>query len=229
MRKFSIKDWAEEDQPRKKLLQKGAHTLSNSELLAILINNGTKEHSAVEVAKNLLLAVNNDLQKLAGQTVQELIKRRIKGLGEAKAITIAAALELGVRRNASGRKKDQVTKSGDIAEYLRATLEYRRQEVFAVVFLNRGNRVTHFEIVSEGGLTGTVADPRVILKKALENEATSLVLCHNHPSGNLRPSKADELLTQKIKQAASFLDIAVMDHIIVSNEGYFSFADEGML
>ena len=229
MRKFSIKDWAEEDQPRKKLLQKGAHTLSNSELLAILINNGTKEHSAVEVAKNLLLAVNNDLQKLAGQTVQELVKRRIKGLGEAKAITIAAALELGVRRNASGRKKDQVTKSGDIAEYLRATLEYRKQEVFAVVFLNRGNRVTHFEIVSEGGLTGTVADPRVILKKALENEATSLVLCHNHPSGNLRPSKADELLTQKIKQAASFLDIAVMDHIIVSNEGYFSFADEGML
>ena len=229
MRKFSIKDWAEEDQPRKKLLLKGAHTLSNSELLAILINNGTKDHSAIEVAKNLLHAVNNDLQKLAGQTVQELVKRRIKGLGEAKAITIAAALELGVRRNASVRKKDQVTKSGDIAEYLRATLEYRKQEVFAVVFLNRGNRVTHFEIVSEGGLTGTVADPRVILKKALENEATSLVLCHNHPSGNLRPSKADELLTQKIKQAASFLDIAVMDHIIVSNEGYFSFADEGML
>jgi DNA repair protein RadC len=229
MRKFSIKDWAEEDQPRKKLLQKGAHSLSNSELLAILINNGTKEHSAIDVAKNLLQAVNNDLQKLAGQSVQDVIKYRIKGLGEAKAITLAAALELGVRRNASGKKKDQVTKSGDIAEYLRATLEYRKQEVFAVIFLNRGNRVTHFEIVSEGGLTGTVADPRVILKKALEHEATSLVLCHNHPSGNLRPSKADELLTQKIKQAASFMDIQVMDHIIVSNEGYFSFADEGML
>lgn len=229
MRKFSIKDWAEEDQPRKKLLQKGAHSLSNSELLAILINNGTKEHSAIDVARNLLQATNHDLQKLAGQTVQELVNRRIKGLGEAKAITIAAALELGVRRNASGRKKDQITKSGDIAEYLRATLEYRKLEVFGVIFLNRGNRVNHFEIISEGGLTGTVADPRVILKKALEHEATSLVLCHNHPSGNLRPSKADELLTLKIKQAASFMDILVMDHIIVSNEGYFSFADEGML
>ena len=229
MRKFSIKDWAEEDQPRKKLLQQGAHTLSNSELLAILINNGTRGHSAIDIAKNLLQTVNNDLQKLAGLGVRELVNRQVKGLGEAKAISIAAALELGVRRNASGRKKDQVTKSGDIAEYLRATLEYRKQEVFALVFLNRGNRVTHFEIISEGGLTGTVADPRVILKKALEHEATSLVLCHNHPSGNLRPSKADELLTQKIKQAASFLDIVVMDHIIVSNEGYFSFADEGML
>ncbi len=229
MRKFSIKDWSAEDQPRKKLVQNGAHSLSNSELLAILINNGTKERSAIDLAKSLLGAVNNDLQKLGGQSVQELVNHRIKGLGEAKAVTIAAALELGVRRNAAGRKKDQVTKSGDIAEYLRAILEYRKQEVFAVVFLNRGNRVTHFEIVSEGGLTGTVADPRVILKKALEYEATSLVLCHNHPSGNLRPSKADELLTQKIKQAASFMDISVMDHIIVSNEGYFSFADEGML
>ena len=229
MHKFSIKDWADEDQPRKKLLQQGAHTLSNSELLAILINNGTRGHSAIDIAKNLLQTVNNDLQKLAGLGVRELVKRQVKGLGEAKAISIAAALELGVRRNASGRKKDQVTKSGDIAEYLRATLEYRKQEVFALVFLNRGNRVTHFEIISEGGLTGTVADPRVILKKALEHEATSLVLCHNHPSGNLRPSKADELLTQKIKQAASFLDIVVMDHIIVSDEGYFSFADEGML
>lgn len=229
MHKFSIKDWADEDQPRKKLLQQGAHSLSNSELLAILINNGTRGHSAIDIAKNLLQTVNNDLQKLAGLGVRELVKRQVKGLGEAKAISIAAALELGVRRNASGRKKDQVSKSGDIAEYLRATLEYRKQEVFALVFLNRGNRVTHFEIISEGGLTGTVADPRVILKKALEHEATSLVLCHNHPSGNLRPSKADELLTQKIKQAASFLDIVVMDHIIVSDEGYFSFADEGML
>ncbi len=229
MRKFSIKDWAEEDQPRKKLLLQGPQSLSNSELLAILINNGSRSLSAIDLAKNLLQATNNDLQKLGGQSVQELVKRRIKGLGEAKAITIAAAFELGIRRNASGQKKDQITKSGDIAEYLRATLEHRKHEVFAVLFLNRGNRVTHFEIVSQGGLTGTVADPRVILRKALEHEATSLVLCHNHPSGNLRPSKADEILTQKIKQTAAFLDILIMDHIIVSNEGYFSFADEGML
>jgi len=229
MSKFSIKDWAEDDQPRKKLLLKGAHTLSNAELLAILINNGTRNQSALDVAKNILQNVTNDLQKLGGLSVKELVKQKIKGLGEAKAIGIVAALELGIRRNASGIKKDLVTKSGDIANYLRATLEYRKQEVFAVVFLNRGNKVTHLEIISEGGLTGTVADPRVILKKALENDATSLVLCHNHPSGNLRPSKADEILTQKIKQAAAFLDISIMDHIIVSNEGYFSFADEGML
>lgn len=229
MRNFSIKDWAEDDQPRKKLLLKGADTLSNSELLAILINNGTRGQSAIDVAKSLLQTLDNDLQKLAGLSVRELIKQKIKGLGEAKAITIAAALELGIRRTASGRKKELVTKSGDIAEYLRAVLEYRKQEVFAVVYLNRANKITQFEIISEGGMTGTVADPRIILKKALENDATSIVLCHNHPSGNLRPSKADELITQKIKQAAAFLDILVMDHIIVSNEGYFSFADEGMM
>jgi len=183
MRKFSIKDWPADDQPRKKLLLKGAHTLSNSELLAILINTGTRHQTAIDVAKELLQSINNDLQKLAGLTAKELVKLKIKGLGEAKAISISAALELGIRRNASGKRKDLVTKSGDIAEYLRATLEYRKQEVFSVVFLNRGNRITHFEIISEGGLTGTVADPRIILKKALENDAVSIVLCHNHPSG----------------------------------------------
>lgn len=229
MGNISIKDWAVEEQPRKKLLLQGSHTLSHSELLAILINNGTRNQTALDIAQAMLQAANNDLQKLAGLSVREMVKLRIKGLGEAKAITIAAALELGVRRNASGLKKTIFTKSGDIAGYMRATLEFRKQEVFAVVYLNRANRVTHQEIVSEGGITGTVADPRVILKKALENDATSIVLCHNHPSGNLRPSKADEFITQKIKQAAALLDIMVMDHIIVSNDGYFSFADEGIL
>lgn len=229
MRKFSIKQWAADDQPRKKLLLNGADTLSNAELLAILINNGTRDHSALDVARNLLQAVNNDLQKLAGLSVKEMVKEKIKGLGEAKAISIAAALELGIRRSATIKKKDHITRSSDIADYLRASLEYRKQEVFAVVFLNRGNKVTHIEIVSEGGMTGTVADPRIILKKALENDATALILCHNHPSGNLKPSNADEALTQKIKQAAAFFDIRIMDHIIVSNEGFFSFADEGLL
>lgn len=229
MRKFSIKEWAEDDQPRKKLLVKGADTLSNSELLAILINNGTKEQTALDVAKALLQSVNNDLQKLAGLSIKEMVKQNIKGLGEAKSITIAAALELGIRRSANNSKKEYITRSGDIADYLRATLEFKKKEVFAVVFLNRGNKVTHTEIISEGGMTSTVADPRIILRKALEHEATAIILCHNHPSGNLQPSNADELLTQKIKQAASFLDIRIMDHIIVSNEGYFSFADEGLL
>ena len=229
MNKFSIKDWAVDDQPRKKLMQKGAAVLSNSELLAILINTGSPNKSALDLAKELLQAADNDLQKLAGLSVQEIANMRIKGLGEAKSIHIAAALELGIRRNASDKKKDTINKSGDIAEYLRANFEYLQQEVFVVVFLNRGNKVIHHQIVSEGGLTGTVADPRVILKKALEHNATSLILCHNHPSGSLRPSRADEILTQKIKQAAMLLDIQLMDHIIVSSEGYFSFADEGML
>ena len=229
MRKFSIKQWAEDDQPRKKLLMKGADTLSNSELLAILINNGTIEQTALDVAKALLQSVNNDLQRLAGLSIKEMVKQNIKGLGEAKSITIAAALELGIRRSVNNTKKEYITRSGDIADYLRATLEFKKQEVFAVVFLNRGNKVTHTEIISEGGMTSTVADPRIILRKALEHEATAIILCHNHPSGNLKPSNADEILTQKIKQAASFLDIRIMDHIIVSNEGYFSFADEGML
>ena len=229
MRKFSMKDWADDDQPRKKLLQNGAQSLSNSELLAILINNGTQSLSALDLAKGLLNSTDNDLQKLASLSVREIVKKKIKGIGEAKAIGIAAALELGIRRHASSTKKDRVQQSGDIANYLRANFEYRKQEVFSVVFLNRGNKITHIEIISEGGITGTVADPRIILKKALEHNATAIILCHNHPSGNTRPSKADELITQKIKQAAGLLDIVVMDHIIVSNEGYFSFADEGIL
>jgi DNA repair protein RadC len=224
-----MKDWSEDDQPRKKLLLKGADTLSDAELLAILINNGTQGKTALDVGRDLLQTVNNDLQKLAGLSVKEMVKQKVKGLGETKAIHIAAALELGIRRGATGKKKHQVTRSSDIADYLRATLEFRKKEVFAVVFLNRGNKIMHSEIISEGGMTGTVADPRIILKKALEHDATTLILCHNHPSGNLRPSQADELMTQKIKQAASFFDISIMDHIIVSHEGYFSFADEGML
>ena len=229
MRKFSIKNWAEDDQPRKKLLLKGADKLSNAELLAILINNGTQGHTAVDLGRTLLQSVNNDLQKLAALSVKEIVKKKVKGLGEAKAIHIAAALELGIRRSATAKQKSLVTRSSDIADYLRASLEYRKKEVFAIIFLNRGNKIMHMEIISEGGMTGTVADPRIILKKALEHDATSLILCHNHPSGNLRPSHADEALTQKIKQAASFFDISVMDHIIVSQDGYFSFADEGRM
>ena len=229
MRKISIKDWAADDQPRKKLVLKGPDSLSDAELLAILINTGTANQSALELAKNLLARVNNNLNKLSKQSVAELLKLKVKGLGEAKAITLTAALELGVRRAAAESHKTVITKSEDIALYLRAKYEYKQQEIFVVIFLNRANKIIHQEIVSAGGLTGTVADPRIILKKALEQEATAIILCHNHPSGNLKPSKADELLTQKIKQAAALLDINVLDHIIVSHEGYFSFADEGLL
>ena len=152
------------------------------------------------------------------------------GIGAAKAVTICAALELGRRSQASAAlNKPLVRSSRDIAEYLRAVLKDHTYEVFAVIFLNRANKINHFEIISKGGLTGTIADPRVILKKALESGATSIVLCHNHPSGNLQPSIADEEITKKIKAAAVYFDIKVIDHIIVSEEGYYSFADEGNL
>lgn len=229
MRKFSIKDWAVDDQPRKKLMQRGSAALSNAELLTILINNGNAFLSANDIAKHLLMASENNLQKLASMSVKDMVNLKIKGLGEAKAIAIAASLELGIRRQSDPIQQKQVSSSKDVAGYLQNTLQFLQKEVFAILLLNRANRIIHFEIVSEGGITGTVADPRIILKKALEYSATGIILCHNHPSGNLKPSHADEMLTKKIKNAASFLDILVTDHIIVSHEGYFSFADEGML
>ncbi|BDQ12148.1 RadC family protein [Sediminibacterium sp. TEGAF015] len=229
MRKFSIKDWAVDDQPRKKLMQRGSASLSNAELLTILINNGNAFLSANDIAKHLLMASENNLQKLASMSVKDMVNLKIKGLGEAKAIAIAASLELGIRRQSDPIQQKQVSSSKDVAGYLQNTLQFLQREVFAILLLNRANRIIHFEIVSEGGITGTVADPRIILKKALEYSATGIILCHNHPSGNLKPSHADEMLTKKIKNAASFLDILVTDHIIVSHEGYFSFADEGML
>jgi DNA repair protein RadC len=227
-KKYSIKNWAKDDRPREKLLTTGAENLSNSELLAILIHNGTKDKSAVEVAKEILKIGKDNLVELGKLSIKEMMK--IKGIGEAKAITIAAALELGRRRQSTAPlDKMSIASSNDIAVYLQVKLKDYRREVFAVLFLNRANKINHFEIVSEGGITGTVADPRIILKKALEEDAVNIILCHNHPSGSLKPSRADETLTQKIKEAAALLDIRVLDHIIVSDSGYFSFADEGIL
>jgi DNA repair protein RadC len=226
--KYSIKQWAKDDRPREKLLLKGAENLSNSELLAILIHNGTRDKTAVDLAKEILKLGKDNLNELGKITVKELMK--IKGIGEAKAITIAAALELGRRRQGSDTLERVVVKSShEIAEYLKSKLKDFRHEVFAVLFLNQANKIKHFEIVSTGGITGTVADPRVILRKALDEDAVSLILCHNHPSGSLKPSRADEELTKKIKEAAKYFDINVMYHIIVSESGYYSFADEGIL
>jgi len=224
----SIKQWAVGDRPREKLIGKSSGALSDSELLAILIMNGSREKTAVDLAREVLQLGKNNLNELGKLSINELMK--VKGIGKAKAVVIAAALELGRRRHASGFLGKSVIKdSKDIAAYLQVLLKDYSKEVFAVVFLNRANKINHFEIVSEGGITGTVADPRIILKKALEENAVSLILCHNHPSGNLKPSRADEELTAKIKEAARFLDIKVIDHVIVSEEGYFSFADEGIL
>ncbi len=225
---YSIKQWAKDDRPREKLLARGASFLSNSELLAILIHNGTRDKTAVALAQDVLRLGKDNLSDLGKLSTRELMK--IKGIGEAKAITIVAALELGRRRQAAlPREKAVVTGSADVASYLQVLLRDYKHEVFAVLFLNRANKINHFQVVSEGGITGTVADPRIILKKALEEDAVSIILCHNHPSGSLKPSRADEELTHKIREAARYFDIKVLDHLIVSDDGYYSFADEGIL
>ena len=224
----SIKNWAVDDRPREKLLTKGATTLSNSELIAILINNGSKTQTAVELAQAILKLGKDNLNELGKLTLTDF--QQIKGIGKVKAITIVAALELGRRRQAAViLEKPKIRSSGDIAQYLQTSLQDYTHEVFAVVFLNQANKVKHFEIISHGGITATVADPRVILKMAISNQATAIILCHNHPSGNLQPSQADEALTKKIKEAAVYMDIKLVDHIIVSEEGYYSFADEGLI
>lgn len=226
--KTAIKGWAPEDRPREKLRSMGAGSLSDAELLAILIQNGTRERSALDLGKELMIKSKNNLVELGRLSIRELMK--VRGIGMAKAISIAAALELGRRRLASeSLDKPLVTSSSSVARFLQARFRDLPHEIFAVVFLNRANKIIHFEIVSSGGITGTVADPRIILKKALEEEAVSLILCHNHPSGSLKPSRADEELTIKIKEASRFFDIKVLDHVIVSSEGYFSFADEGLI
>lgn len=225
---YSIKKWAKDDRPREKLLTLSASSLSNSELLAILIHHGTKDKTAIDLAKEIMRLGKDNLNELGKLTLKDLM--RIKGIGEAKAVTIAAALELGRRREAgSYLEKPVISTSRDIANYLQSLLRDHGREIFAVAFLNQANKINHLEIISEGGITGTVADPRIILKKALEENAVSLILCHNHPSGSLKPSKADEELTRKIKEAAKYFDIRVLDHVIVSEAGYFSFADEGIL
>ncbi len=223
-----IKNWAADDQPREKLLALGPDKLSHSELLAILIRNGTKNESALELAKKILDLSHNNLQELGRLSINEL--RNVKGIGAAKAVILAAALELGRRRQAGeALQKTTVLNTKDIAVFLKEKLQDYHHELFCVVFLNQANKVLGFEVVSEGGITGTLVDARIILRKALEKRAVKLILCHNHPSGNLRPSGADEFLTQKISRAAETIDMKVLDHIIVSNSGYFSFADEGLL
>lgn len=228
MQKGTLKSWAAEERPREKLLHQPPENLSNTELLAILIHHGTRQKTAVDLAREVLEMGQHSLMELGRLSIQDL--KRIKGIGMAKAITLTAALELSRRRQESpSLEKTQVSQSSDIAQFLKIRLQDLDHEVFGVLYLNRANKVNHFEIISRGGITGTVADPRIILRKALQQEAVSIILCHNHPSGNLKPSRADELLTQKIKEAALLLDIRVLDHIIVSEMGYFSFADEGFL
>jgi DNA repair protein RadC len=223
----NIKQLPMDERPREKMRMKGLDAMGDAELLAILIQNGNKEKSALELAHDLMRRSRNRLSELSRLSLRELMKT--KGIGMAKAVTILAALELGKRRMAEHYLTETITGSASVAKYLQAKLMDLSHEVFAVLFLNRANRIRHFEIISSGGMTGTVADPRIILKKALEEEAVSIIICHNHPSGNLKPSRADEEITRKINHAAKFFDIMLLDHIIVSTDGYFSFADEGLL
>ena len=223
-----LSQWSEDDRPRDKLVSLGVTVLSNAELLSILISSGSKDITALEQAKAVLKLAGNNLNELGKLSLNDL--QKAQGIGQAKASLIAVAIEIGRRREiATPINRVTVRSSSDLAHYLKVMLKDYSCEVFAVVFLNRANKIKHFEIVSSGGISGTIADPRIILKRAIEQEAASLVLSHNHPSGNLKPSRADMLLTSKIKEAASYFDISVLDHIIISDEGYYSFADEGEL
>jgi DNA repair protein RadC len=228
-KKSGIKSWSAEDRPREKLIQKGRNVLSNAELLAILLGSGIRERSAVDVAKDLLQKFDNDLTKLGQLSVKQISS--VKGIGEARAITITAALELGRRRKATEKQeKFQIKCSRDAYDYAYPFLVDLNHEEFYVLLLNRNNQVLRHQHISSGGVAGTVVDPKMIFRYALEeNICCSIILCHNHPSGNLKPSQADIDLTRKVKEAGKFLEISVLDHLIFTNDSFYSFADEGMI
>lgn len=226
--KITIKAWAEEDRPREKLSNQGRRSLSDTELIAILIGSGNRTESAVELSKRILFSCQNDLNQLARFSVSDL--SRFKGIGEAKAISIIAAFELGRRRKETiSPNRVQVSTSIDVYEAILSRFKDLNHEEFWIVVLNRANKITSSHLVSKGGQAGTIADPKIIFNIALENHAASLILAHNHPSGNLKPSQADIELTQKLRSAGKLLDIPVLDHLIIADQGFLSFADEGIL
>ena len=225
---FSIKNWSQDDQPREKLRDKGKSTLSDAELVAILIGSGSREESAVDLCKRILASVDNNLNALGKLSLKQL--QSFKGIGEAKAITIAAALELGRRRKLEDTVKlEKITSSRDVYDIMQPVLGELSHEEFWILYLNNSNKVIHKQQLSKGGITGTLVDVRLVLKQALEVGAIALILCHNHPSGTLKPSEADKKITQKLKTAALSLDIKVLDHLIITEKAYFSFADENIL
>lgn len=224
----TIKNWSVEDRPREKLLKSGVQSLSNAELLALLIGSGTKENNAVDLARNVLASVKNNLYDLGKLKTEELVK--VRGIGMARAITLQAALELGTRKNSSyGEEKVMIRNSESAFEVLYPIIGELDHEEFWIIILNRAHKVLKTEKISQGGLTGTVIDTRMILKHALDKRATSIIISHNHPSGNKTPSEADINITKKIKGAAGIMDITVLDHIIVAGKTYFSFADDGLM
>ena len=226
--KLPIPNWAIEDRPREKLLAKGIQSLSDAELIAILIGSGSRNETAVELSKRILASVENNLNQLGKLTISNL--QEFKGIGEAKAISIVAAMELGKRRKVTDiLEKAKIGSSKDVFEIFASVLCDLPYEEFWVLFLNRANKIIHKQKISQGGVSGTVIDIRLVLKLAIEKLASGIILCHNHPSGNIQPSKSDIDITKKLKEAAKFMDINVLDHIIVTDSEYFSFADGGLM
>jgi len=224
----ALTTWAVEERPREKVLANGVLYLSDSELLAILLGSGTKNITAVELARLVLKESGNSLQELGKQGISDLVK--IKGVGPAKAITLLAALELGRRRAGMPQSEKIPVKSSDtVFKIFHPLLGDLEHEEFWLLMLNRANKVLGRYKVSQGGLSGTVIDTRIILKKALDNLASSIIVCHNHPSGNKQPSEADVKITEKLKKAAEMLEIKLLDHVIIADKSYFSFADEGLI
>lgn len=227
-KKLNIKEWAVEDRPREKLLTNGARSLSDAELIAILIGSGNLEETAVELSRRILTSAGNNLNELGRKGVDDL--KQFNGIGEAKAVTIVAALELGRRRkDAEVFIKKKITGSKDAADFFMPLLGDLPHEEFWVLMLDRGNKILDSFMVSQGGISGTVIDVRLILKKALDKLASAVILAHNHPSGTLQASDADLKITRKIKSAAELMDISVLDHIIIGQNNYLSLADEGIL
>ncbi len=225
---FSIKHWSDDDKPREKLLHKGRSALSDAELIAILIGSGSRSESAVELSKRILASADNNLNELGRLSIKQLMQ--FKGIGEAKAITISAALEMGRRRRGEDSLKvDKITSSKDAFEILQPIMGELEHEEFWILYLNNSNKVLQKSQLSKGGITGTLVDVRLIMKQTLELGAVGLILAHNHPSGTLKPSNADKQITQKIKRASESLDIKVLDHLIITQKDYYSFADNQLL
>ncbi len=225
---FSIKNWSEDDRPREKLVQQGRAILTNAELVAILIGSGNRNESAVDLSKRILASVNNNLQDLGKMSIHQLMQ--FKGIGEAKAITIAAALELGRRRGVEDIEVvAQVRSSKDIYAIMRPILTDLDHEQFWIIYLNHTNKMVHKMQLSKGGINQTVVDIRLVLKKALELNSTGIILAHNHPSGTLIASKSDINTTEKLERAARSMDMRVLDHLIITDNGYYSFADSGLI
>lgn len=226
--KLGIKSWAEEDRPREKLMEKGRHVLTEAELIAILIGSGSRDETAVELSKRILASVGNNLNDLGKLGVGELVK--FKGIGEAKAISVMAAMELGRRRKETEVvKRDKISVSKDVFDIMKPILIDLPHEEFWLLILNRANLVIKKVLISRGGVSGTVVDTKIIFKSAVENYACSIIICHNHPSGNLKPSEADIRITKNIKEAGKLMEIPLLDHLIITENGFYSFSDEGMM